>query len=153
YRGARIAKRRVRVQGFVGRQETRDETPGMRSDHPRRQAGIRPGWARLFGGASVKALLLAAYLSTAHGQEIYDLLLKSGNVIDPANRRNGRMDVAVIDGKITRVGTGLPASQARVVIEASRYYVVPGLIDIRAHFGAGGVLPDYNSLPSGVTTA
>jgi hypothetical protein len=41
--------------------------------------------------------------------EIYDLLLKNGNV-------NGRqVDIAVIGNKIALVETGLPASHARLV--------------------------------------
>ena len=106
----------------------------------------------------MKRLALAlAILTPAGAQEIYDLLLKNGNVIDPANHRNGRMDVAVIGNKIARVAPDLPAAHARVVIDASRYYVVPGLIDIHTHFDAHGaslnLQPDHNALPSGVTTA
>jgi predicted amidohydrolase len=89
--------------------------------------------------------------------EIYDILLRNGQVIDPANHRTGRYDVAVIGGKIAHVGHDLPASHARIAIDASRYYVTPGLIDIRTHLGevAGGrsIQPDHNCLPYGVTTA
>ena len=50
-------------------------------------------------------------LSAAGGpQEIYDLLLKNGHVVDPANSRSGNMDVAVIGGRIAHVAPGLPAS-------------------------------------------
>jgi dihydroorotase len=100
-----------------------------------------------------RALCLAVLAAAANGQPIYDLLLKNGSVLDPANRRGGRMDVAVIGTRIARVAADLPAAQARVVIDAGRYYVTPGLIDIHARFGAEGVLPDHNELPSGVTTA
>lgn len=78
--------------------------------------------------------------------EIYDLLIKNGHVLDPAGQHNGRMDVAVIGGKIARVAAGLPASHARTLIEAGEYYVTPGLIDADARRA------DYNSLPYGVTT-
>lgn len=47
---------------------------------------------------------------------------------DPANHRNGRMDVAVIGTRIARVGTNLRPAQARDVIDAADYYVTPGLI-------------------------
>jgi dihydroorotase len=87
----------------------------------------------------------------ASGQQVYDILLKNGHVIDPANRRDGRFDVAVTGAKIARVAQDLPAAHARVVIDASAYYVTPGLIDINTHFDT---LPaDHNALPSGVTTA
>ena len=101
--------------------------------------------------------LLLGLLAPARAQEIYDLLLKHGTVVDPANHRNGRLDVAVIGNKIARVAPDLPAAHARIVVEAGQYYVTPGLIDIHAHFSATGgevaVQPDQNSLPYGVTTA
>ncbi|HTM47738.1 MAG TPA: hypothetical protein VL285_03615 [Bryobacteraceae bacterium] len=100
-----------------------------------------------------RTLCLAVLAASANGQQIYDLLLKNGNVLDPANRRSGRMDVAVIGTRIARVAAGLPAAHARVTIDASGYFVTPGLIDIHARFGPEGVLPDHNELPSGVTTA
>ncbi len=46
-------------------------------------------------------LLLVSPLSA---QQIYDLLLKNGHVIDPKNQRNGRFDIAVVGNKIVRVG-------------------------------------------------
>ena len=102
-------------------------------------------------------IALIFLIPAANAQEIYDLLLKNGNVIDPANRRGSRFDVAVIGNKIARVGRDLPAAHARVVIDVGQYYVAPGLIDIHTHFDAqaGGlnVQPDHNALPAGVTTA
>jgi predicted amidohydrolase len=90
-------------------------------------------------------------------QEIYDLLLKNGQVLDPANHRAGRMDVAVIGGKIAHVGRDLPAARAHLTIDAGQYYVTPGLIDINTHFDpeveGDSVQPDHNALPNGVTTA
>ena len=105
----------------------------------------------------MRLLLVLALGAPACAQEIYDLLLKNGTVIDPANRRSGRMDVAVTGGRIARVAPDLPASQARVVVDAGQYYVTPGLIDIHVHFNATAgdfnLQPDHNSLPYGVTTA
>ena len=104
-----------------------------------------------------RAVALLALAAPLGAQEIYDILLKNGQVIDPANHRAGRYDVAVIGNKIAHVGHDLPAAHARIAIDASRYYVTPGLIDIRAHFDseAGGrnLQPDHNCLPNGVTTA
>ena len=99
-------------------------------------------------------LFLMASIAPA---QIYDLLLKNGHVIDPANQRNGRMDVAIIRNQIAKVGPNLPASRARHVIDVSEYYITPGLIDIHAHFDAQGadlnLNPDHNALRNGVTTA
>lgn len=90
--------------------------------------------------------------SAVSAQQIYDLLLKNGRVIDPANHRDGEMDVAVIGNKIVRVAPNLPAAHARVVVDVSGYMVTPGLIDVDVHFGSE-LKPDYNTLPYGVTTA
>lgn len=99
----------------------------------------------------------ALLVSSASAAEIYDLLLKNGHVIDLKNKRNGRLDIAIIGNKIARVGENLPSAHARTVVDLSQYYVTPGLIDIHTHFDAQGaelnLNPDHNALPSGVTTA
>ncbi|HTB14766.1 MAG TPA: amidohydrolase family protein [Bryobacteraceae bacterium] len=98
---------------------------------------------------------LAAFLlfgSMLYGQQIYDLLLKNGRVIDPANHRDARFDVAVIGNRIVKVAPDLPAAHSHVVVEVSGYMITPGLIDINARFGSS-LKPDYNTLPYGVTTA
>ncbi len=104
-----------------------------------------------------RLVLLCVLLAPAGAGQVYDLLLKNGNVIDPANHRSGRMDVAVAGNKIARVAPDLPAAHARIVIDSSQYYVTPGLVDIHTHFnwlgGGLNLLPDYNALPNGVTTA
>src|SRR5262249_55664027 len=68
----------------------------------------------------------------------------------PANHRNGRFDVAIAGNKIARVAPDLPAAHARAVIDASAYFVTPGLIDTGANFE--GMLPDPHTLSNGVTT-
>jgi dihydroorotase len=96
--------------------------------------------------AALAASLLAAAtpriaVSEARGGEAasqYDLLLKGGHVIDPANERDGTMDVAVFAGKIVAVEKNIPADQAGKVVDVSGLYVTPGLIDIHYHIGHGG---------------
>jgi dihydroorotase len=78
---------------------------------------------------------------------IYDVLLKNGHVIDPANHRNGRFDVAIASGKIAKVAPGLHAAQARIVLDASDYVVTPGLIEISETYR-----PDTLTLTKGATT-
>jgi len=84
----------------------------------------------------------------------YDLLLKNGHVIDPANQIDGVLDVAVSGGKIARVAANLPANQARKVLDVRGLYVTPGLIDLHAHvFGySGSLFPDDTALIAGTTT-
>lgn len=73
----------------------------------------------------------------------YDLLLKGGHVIDPANHIDSVMDVAVAAGKIAAVGKDIPAGQAKKVVDVSGLYVTPGLIDIHYHVGHGGAPLDW----------
>lgn len=68
----------------------------------------------------------------------YDLLIKGGHVIDPANNIDSVMDVAVEKGKIAAVAKDIAADQAGKVVNATGLYVAPGLIDIHVHIGHGG---------------
>ena len=92
----------------------------------------------------------------------FDVLLRGGHVIDPANGRDGVADVGIADGKIARIGPDLDAAAAKQVVDVSGLYVTPGLIDIHVHvypkrgpdapgFQAS-VIPDAHSFRAGVTT-
>jgi len=87
----------------------------------------------------------------------YDLLLKGGHVIDPANHIDEARDVGVLQGKIAAVEKNIPPDQAGKVVDVSNLYVTPGLIDIHYHVGHGGAplnwfAPDAraHALPLGV---
>jgi dihydroorotase len=97
--------------------------------------------------------LLGAALAT-HAQVSYDLLLKGGHVIDPANQVDGVRDVAIAGDRIVRVAADIPSSQARKVLDAAGLYVTPGLVDLHAHvFGySGSLFPDDTALIAGTTT-
>ena len=92
-------------------------------------------------------------MSSAFGQQ-YDLLLRGGHVIDPANGIDRRMDVAITGNRIAAVAASLSPSQARKVMDVSAFDVVPGLVDLHAHvFGyEGSLVPDDTSLVTGATT-
>jgi dihydroorotase len=92
-----------------------------------------------------------------------DLLLKGGHVYDPANNINAKMDVAIYDGKVSKVAADIPATNAKKIIDVSHYIVCPGLIDIHAHVFVGpkpetfadgslSISPDDIVLKAGVTT-
>jgi len=87
---------------------------------------------------------------------MYDLLLKGGSVIDPAQDMRGALDVAVQDGKIAQVAANIPASEARRVVHIPGKIVTPGLIDLHTHVfdgvAANGVHPDIAGVHAGVTT-
>lgn len=94
----------------------------------------------------------------------YDIILKGGHLIDPKNKINQKMDVAISQGKIIRVLSDIPATSAKKVIDVSGLYVTPGLIDIHVHVFAGtnkeqhymdgpnSLPPDGFTLRYGVTT-
>jgi len=87
---------------------------------------------------------------------MYDLLLKGGVVIDPAQDMRGAFDVAVQDGRIARVAASIPPSEARRVIHVPGKTVTAGLIDLHTHVfdgvAANGVHPDLAGVHAGVTT-
>ena len=85
----------------------------------------------------------------------YDLLLKGGRVIDPANNIDGLFDVATSGGHIALVDKDINPAFARTVADVSGKIVTPGLVDLHGHFyGYGGaILPDAHCLPEGTTTA
>lgn len=75
----------------------------------------------------------------------YDLLLKGGHVIDPANHIDRKMDVAVAEGKVAAVEPDITPAGAGKVVNVSGLFVTPGLVDIHVHIGYGGVPDDWYS--------
>lgn len=94
----------------------------------------------------------------------YDILLKGGHLIDPKNKINEKMDLAISEGKVALVATEISPSAAKKVIDVKGLYITPGLIDIHVHAFAGtnkdqylmdapgSLSPDGYTLRSGVTT-
>ena len=68
-----------------------------------------------------------------------NILIKNGQVIDPANKIDGKLDILVADGKIAKLGKPgtIPANSAQTV-DASGKLVVPGLIDMHVHLREPG---------------
>jgi dihydroorotase len=92
---------------------------------------------------------------------MYDLLIRNGHVIDPAQSLDGRLDVAVSDGRIAEVAAQIDAAQARRVVDVDGDLVTPGLIDLHVHIYWGvtsvevsdlNAPPDLIGVHSGVTT-
>lgn len=102
----------------------------------------------------MKILFALLILSASAGAQQYDLLIRNGHVLDPGNGIDGIRDVAVAGGKIARVASDIPASQAKKVLDAKGFYVTPGLIDLHFHaYGySGAIKPDDTALLTGTTT-
>ncbi|MDE0483002.1 MAG: amidohydrolase/deacetylase family metallohydrolase [Candidatus Poribacteria bacterium] len=86
----------------------------------------------------------------------YDLIIKNGTLIDPAQEIHAQKDVAFANGCVSNVGADIPTSEARDVINADGCYVTPGLIDLHVHVFHGvshfGIEPDPTCLARGATT-
>jgi dihydroorotase len=87
----------------------------------------------------------------------YDLLLKGGALIDPAQQIHALRDVAFMGGKVAAVGVDLPASDTTQMIDCSGHIIAPGMIDLHVHVFWGvshlGIEPDPHCVAKGVTTA
>ncbi len=111
--------------------------------------------ARLPGRRGLlQAALLALSAVTPGFTQTYDVLLKGGHVIDPANGLDRVIDIAVAGNTIATVAPDIPPDRAKKTINAAGYYVTPGLVDIHTHvFGYGGwIWPDDTQLTQGTTT-
>lgn len=91
----------------------------------------------------------------------YDLLLKGGWVIDPANQIDAVMDIGISGNTITQVAPNIAPEGAAHCIDVSGLYVAPGILDIHTHVYkfrpieqsyVETVNPDAHLFASGVTT-
>ena len=63
---------------------------------------------------------------------VYDIILKQGTVIDPAQGVHDVHDIGIIHGKISGLATEIPSNKAKKVIDVQGMIVTPGLIDLKA---------------------
>jgi dihydroorotase len=89
---------------------------------------------------------------------VWDLLIKGGRVIDPANGIDEVRDVGISGKVIEAVDANLPADQATTIVDATGRIVTPGFIDLHVHnFTSRGNRPsvdsDMTNMANGVTTA
>ena len=136
----------------------RDFSQESQVEHPdkdevmNRKANMRE-WTKTLGFFITLFIILAMSANTFAQTPRYDLLLKGGHVIDPANHLDEVMDVAVSKDRIAAVEKDIPVSQAGKVVDASGLYVTPGLIDIHVHIGHGGAPLDWFTPEGRVHTA
>src|SRR5689334_3217057 len=87
-------------------------------------------------------------LSACGSDEMAGLVIRGGRVVDPASGMDAVGDVAVVDGRIAAVGTGLGSAERS--IDATGLVVAPGFIDLHSH---GQSIPaDRMQAFDGVTT-
>jgi N-acyl-D-amino-acid deacylase len=87
------------------------------------------------------------------GQQMVDVLVRNGKIIDGTGNSWYYADIAVKDGKIVAIGK-LSNAQASKTIDAKGLIVAPGFIDVHAHI-EGGIFERPtadNYIYDGVTT-
>ena len=113
--------------------------------------------------ASVVLSMVLCTVSLISQGQLYDLLIKNGHVIDPKNKIDSILDIAIANGKIAKIQKNISTAETKKVVDATGLLVTPGLIDIHTHVFVGtkpdkfadGILslsPDDFSFKSGVTT-
>jgi len=119
-----------------------------------------------FSGKTIRIMLMIFYFFVTgilQAQQI-DILLKGGHVIDPKNKIDEQMDVAITNGKIFQVAKNILPNQAKKLIDVTGLYVTPGIIDMHVHAfngtdvdayianGLTSLPPDGFTFRAGVTT-
>ena len=88
---------------------------------------------------------------------MYDLLIKGGTVVDPAQGVTGLADVGFLNGMVAAVAPSISEDDSADVYDATGLIVTPGLIDLHVHNFWGvshyGIDPDVTNIANGVTTA
>ena len=81
------------------------------------------------------------------------LLIRGGELVDPANGQHGIADVLFEDGRVAEVGPELPVPRGAQVVDARGVLVLPGLVDTHTHVGKGYWAGHAMMARAGVTTA
>lgn len=79
------------------------------------------------------------------------LLIKNGHVIDPANKRDGVMDIFVENDKIVKIAKAIDV-KADTIINAKGLVVTPGLVDMHVHLREPG-REDKETIETGLRAA
>jgi dihydroorotase len=66
------------------------------------------------------------------------VLIRGGQVIDPSQKLDARVDVLLRDGIVTQVGESIQAPEGAEVIDAAGLVVAPGLVDVHVHLREPG---------------
>jgi len=87
---------------------------------------------------------------------MYEIIVKNGLLIDPAEGVHERRDIAIAEGKVAAVEPRIDGAQAERVIDAEGLIVTPGLIDLHVHvchhIAPLAVNPEAACLAKGSTT-
>ncbi len=100
---------------------------------------INSGRRRILQGSLGVATTMTGLVTNAFAQQGlaqpggYDLLITGARVIDPAQNLDKIVDIAIRNGRVLEIGTGLPRDKAAQQIDAKGRVITPGLVDLHAH--------------------
>ncbi|WP_234364010.1 amidohydrolase/deacetylase family metallohydrolase [Lunatibacter salilacus] len=108
-------------------------------------------------------LILGLVLGTPLIAQDHDIILVNGHLIDAKNGINQPMDIAIRDGKVSKIAEKILHKEGKRVIDVQGLIISPGLIDPHTHVyvgekprtfagGSSSVSPDDFTFRSGVTT-
>jgi dihydroorotase len=99
-----------------------------------------------------RELLLGATALLASGGAVpaaepkFDLVVKSGEVVDPSQGLRARLDAGIRDGRVVALEEGIAEGRAVRLLDATGSIVTPGLVDLHTHVfpyvSAIGIPPD-----------
>lgn len=99
-------------------------------------------------------LVLASSACSVSANELLDIVIQNGRVVDGSGAPWYQADVGIDDGRIVRIGR-IPAEAAELVIDATGLIVAPGFIDMMGQT-ASPMVDDpktaINLLTQGITT-
>jgi dihydroorotase len=110
----------------------------------------------LAGTASLALSSGAAPAFAAMGpNDMFDLVVKGGDVIDPSQGLRAKRDIGIRYGLIEAVAENIPEARALKVLNVAGKLVTPGLVDLHAHvypYGSAIGIPADEAIPFQATT-
>jgi dihydroorotase len=98
---------------------------------------LAAGSRREFLAGAAAAAATTAFAGPAHAvmgpDDKFDLVIKSGELLDPSQSLRGKRDIGIRWGIIAAVEPEIPAERGVRVLDASGKLVTPGLVDLHAH--------------------
>ncbi len=104
---------------------------------------------RLMIFACCAVLMMAGDLSAGAGQQVYDIVILNGRVIDPESDMDAIGNIGILGGRIQAISE--KSLRGRTTILATGLVVAPGFIDLHSH-GQDAENYRYKAM-DGVTTA
>jgi dihydroorotase len=109
------------------------------------------------GAAFALGPISGALRAQMKADDKFDLVIKGGELLDPALKLRGKRDIGIRFAKIAAIEADIPVARANRVLDASGNLVLPGLVDLHSHvypYGSAiGIPADELIAFQGTTTA